>query len=342
MTPPVSLLDFLAQKKRTLSPLLIVMHDYPDPDAMASAYALSFLAQTLCGIASRLVYGGSINRVENKEMARLLKIPIHPSRERDWKQCQATALVDTQPPFKNNVFPSKSKPALVIDHHRRNKKTSADLVVIDESYGATSTILADALFLSKLAVPKELATALVYGIGSETQNLAREASQRDIAAYLTLFPLCHIRLLGKIQNPPRPLSFFSVLHQALGRTFVCKSLIGAHLGPIPNPEIVAEIADLLVMYEKAHWSICTGRFQGKLHISLRTKNPSAQAGRLLEKIIGGKNRAGGHGMIAGGSMEINENAPKTLWQTSESRLTQALCKALGFPTNTFLNYPLQK
>ena len=54
--------------------------------------------------------------------------------------------------------------------------------------GATTTILAEALSASGLKVPQRLATAIVYGIGSETQNLGREATDRDMAAYQAFWP----------------------------------------------------------------------------------------------------------------------------------------------------------
>ena len=44
---PRRLLDFLSARRDSLSPLLILTHDYPDPDALAAAIALSYLAQHL-------------------------------------------------------------------------------------------------------------------------------------------------------------------------------------------------------------------------------------------------------------------------------------------------------
>ena len=84
------------------------------------------------------------------------------------------ALVDTQPPFRNNRFPPRRKPDLIIDHHPRHPDTTADLALIDETVGATTTVLSEALLIAGVKVPRHLATAIVYGIGSETQNLGRK------------------------------------------------------------------------------------------------------------------------------------------------------------------------
>ena len=105
-----TLIRFLRQQGRTLSPLLILTHDHPDPDAIASAWTLSYLAKRLSGVESRIVYGGMIGRVENQAMVRLLDIPVHPLRSRsDFRKFRAVALVDTQPCFGNNPFPKEDR-----------------------------------------------------------------------------------------------------------------------------------------------------------------------------------------------------------------------------------------
>ena len=113
---PHELLHFLAQRGRELSPLLILTHNHPDPDAIASAVALAFLAERLHGVKSRIAYGGIVGRVENQAMVRVLRLPVHPLRDGDLKRYAHVALVDTQPPFQNNPFPRNKRPTLVVDH----------------------------------------------------------------------------------------------------------------------------------------------------------------------------------------------------------------------------------
>src|SRR5262249_2537592 len=150
-----------------------------------------------------------------------------------------------------------------------------------------STLLTEALAAAGTEPPTRLATALAYGIGSETQNLAREADPRDVAAYLSLMPKSNTRLLGRIQFPPRERSFFEIIGRAIQNAFVYKTVIGVHLGRVHHPDHVAQMADFLLTHEKMHWSICTGRYNGQLHVSLRSMNPKARAGRLLRKLLAG-------------------------------------------------------
>ncbi len=336
------ILDFLAEKGRSLSPLLILTHNHPDPDAMASAWALAYLADRLHRVRSRIVYGGIIGRMENRMMVRLLHLPIHPVRPEDFERYASVALVDTQPPFQNNRFPPNRRATAVIDHHARNPRTQAELVLIDEEAGATTTLLAEALAASGLTVPSALATAMVYGIGSETQNLGREAGPRDIEAYRRLFPRAGVRTLSKIQNPPRPSSFFHTLGKAIHRAFTIRDVIGVHLGPVPSQDIVAHMADLLMTHEGMRWAIVTGRAEGRLYVSLRTRDTRAEAGRLLWRLLGAGTSAGGHGMIAGGSIVVGLEAPEEDWRRAEESLTASFLRSQGLAEPYELAYPFQE
>ena len=131
------LLEFLSLKRDSLSPLLIVTHDYPDPDALASAMALSYLAQQYFGITSRIVYGGVIGRSENKELVKSLNTRLYKIRPEHLRKYRNIALVDTQPRFDNNPFPAKRKATIIIDQHLSVTKPSAELAIIDTDCGAT-------------------------------------------------------------------------------------------------------------------------------------------------------------------------------------------------------------
>ncbi|MFC1522350.1 bifunctional oligoribonuclease/PAP phosphatase NrnA [Elusimicrobiota bacterium] len=333
------ILEFLALRAKTLSPLLILTHDHPDPDAMASAWALAFLAERLHKIRTRIAYGGIIGRMENQMMVRILRVPVCHFSPQDLFHYKNVALVDTQPPFQNNRYPSYREAAIIIDHHPKHPNTKGSLVLIDETSGATATMLTEALMAADLAIPPKLATALAYGIGSETQNLSREAGPRDVAAHAALLPRVNMRSLQHIQNPPRPGSFFLTLGRAIQNAFMLKNIIGVHLCQVDIPDIVSHMADFLLTHEKTRWSIVTGRYEGSLLVSLRTRNQDAGAGKLLWRLLGRKTSAGGHKMIAGGSIYVGENADEQAWRRQEEKLLFAFLHALGYSKTEELRYP---
>lgn len=336
------ILAFLAQHTQTLSPLLILTHDHPDPDSIASAWTLAILVEELHGVRTRIAYGGIIGRMENQMMVKILRIPLQPIRPDDFERYPRVAIVDSQPPFQNNPFPAHRVAAMVIDHHHRHAATKADFILVDEKSGATATLLSEALFSSGIEISPRLATALLYAIGSETQHLGREAGPRDISAYRRLFSLASMRALSKIQNPPRPGSFFYTIGKAVHRAFVVRNIIGVHLAAVPSQDIVAHMADFLLTYETMRWSLVTGRYDGRLFVSLRTLNPRAEAGRLLWRLLGGGTAAGGHAMIAGGSILIGREATERQWQEAEELLTMAFLRSQGLKEPFEFQYPFQQ
>jgi nanoRNase/pAp phosphatase (c-di-AMP/oligoRNAs hydrolase) len=335
------LIRFLKEESSRIKPLTILTHDHPDPDALASAWALAHLAQHVAKIRSKIVYGGIIGRAENRVMAERLQIPAYPLKPDEIKSSSHLALIDTQPPFRNNRCPPQRKPVLIIDHHPRHTDTRADCALIDESSGATTTILAEALILAGIKVPKRLATAIIYGIGSETQNLGREAGFRDIAAYQAFWPKANMQILWKIAYPKHSSNFFASLLTALQNAFICRQTIGTHLGTLTVPDRAAQIADFLLTHEKMTWSIVTGRYQGKLCVSLRSSDPLAGAGRLLRRLLGGGNRGGGHAMIAGGSIEIGTSAPEITWRHAEEKIAHDFFATQGMRDTLLTTSPFQ-
>ncbi len=329
-SPAGKLLRFLRRQGRGLGPLLILTHDHPDPDAVASAQALAHLARVICRAPCRIAYGGVIGRVENQTMVRVLKIPVRRLRRKtDLRRFRSVALVDTQPGFGNNPFPKDAVAALVVDHHPGARADGAGCSVVDTTAGATSVILAEALLRAGCSIPTELATALVYGIVSETQDLSRQTRDRDIAVYRKLFPLSDTRSLALIQNPQRPEDFFRTLRSSLESAFIAGPLIGAHLGVVSTPDLVSQTADLLLTCEGMRWSFCTGRYLSRLHVSARATRPGLHAGRLLQKVLGEKDRAGGHWSMAGGSLALRPPVREGAWRRAERGVTRRLLRRIG-------------
>jgi hypothetical protein len=105
-------------------------------------------------------------------------------------------------------------------------------------------------------------------------------------------------------------------------------LIVSHLGPVKAPEMVAQMAEYLLTYDRASWAFCTGRYKGRLHISLRTSRPDAQAGEILRDIVDNRKTAGGHRAIAGGSFLVGVKKTDEEWQQRELTLQSRLVKRL--------------
>jgi nanoRNase/pAp phosphatase (c-di-AMP/oligoRNAs hydrolase) len=307
---------------------LILTHDNPDPDSISSAIALKFLLYKVMGIKSKVAYGGIIGRAENRAMVRLLKLRMYPFSKIKVKYYDAVALVDTQPDTGYHSLPKGVPLTLVIDHHPLRKTTKAKHIDVRSNIGATATILTEYLLKSGLEIPVNLATALFYGISSETRALGREASQEDINAYLSLFPKINNRLFSEIEHPKLPREYFDILKKAIQNARCYRNIIWSSLGDVDTPDFVAQIADKLLMHERITWSLSMGRFDEQLWISLRTTNIKAKAGKLAKRLVGKMGKSGGHDMVAGGQV-VCKGMSVHGYEELEKNIVRRLLHSLG-------------
>jgi len=287
---------------------LVLTHDNPDPDALAAAAVLTTLLRTVFKRRVTIAYGGIIGRAENRQMVKTLGLSLSHLRHLNWRNYHHFALVDCQPGTGNNQFPDHLSPDLVFDHHPVRRATrDARFVDIRTDYGATATILAEYLEIAGVEVSRANATALLYAISTETQNFLREFSPHDRKIYDQLRPLSDLRALAKIETPPLSLAYFHTLRRAAEHMQTVSTLVLSHLGAVDQPDIVPEVADLLLRLEGKTWSLCTGIYEQRLYLSLRTTNPRGDAGRLMRRLLGRRGKGGGHGMIAGGWTSLGDN-----------------------------------
>jgi nanoRNase/pAp phosphatase (c-di-AMP/oligoRNAs hydrolase) len=269
--------------------------------------------------------------MENRAMVDLLKMPVRPFRAKDLRTYSHVALVDTQPAFANNSFPDTRRATIVIDQHSSDKKIPADLFIRDEACGATCVILARCLVLLKAKIPASLATALAYGILSDTLNFYRCKFPQVIETYLKILPFSDLGLLAHIQNPSRSRKFFTTLSKAIRSATAYGPVMVSHIGRVENPDLVSQVCDFLLTYEDAQWSLCTGRFRQTLHMSLRGHHPSSKASLILRNVVPEKSQAGGHATIAGGAFRVQRRGKKVLWSTAEQEIERNLLHELGQP-----------
>lgn len=288
-------------------PLVILPHDNPDPDALASAAALQYLLRELCDRDSIIALGGIIGRAENRAMVKYLNIGLVPVKEIEFSDQTRIVLVDTQPGRSNNSLPAEVVPTGVIDHHPAyGPSDEIPFVDMRDNYGATSTILTEYLRDSHVTVESKIATALFYGIAAETQDLGRESTEADFAASHFLYPYANKRRLGKIENARVPREYFRAFRDAIDEAVVYDKAIISDLGDVLYPDMVAEVADFLLRLDDVDFALAMGSYKKGLYVSLRTTDRDINAGEVLQKVLGSKS-AGGHDMIAGGRVRLDGN-----------------------------------
>jgi nanoRNase/pAp phosphatase (c-di-AMP/oligoRNAs hydrolase) len=313
--------------------MLIVVQNNPDPDAIAAAAGLRVIANEILGIACSVAHAGVVGRAENLALIKYLGLNTRELDTLDLDRFDRLGMVDAQPGAGNVKFDPSVRLDVVIDHHPIRPETrSARFTDIRRRYGSTSTMLYEYLKAAQIEIPTRLATALVYGIKSDTQDLGRESTKADVEAYLDLYPLANARVLGRIVSAPLPHSYFAKLQVALDRAKVHGERIVSVLGELDSPEMVAEAADLLLRAENVHWTMCIGIIDGWIHLSLRTSNRDGNAGKIARNLGGRRGFGGGHQALAASQIPIPDGKGKRATTAMIRDLTRRFLKATGSPT----------
>ncbi|MDA1260812.1 MAG: DHH family phosphoesterase [Planctomycetota bacterium] len=305
----LNLRDF-AKAFPTEGRVVLCTHRHPDPDGLGALTGVQFLLQQRFGLASDFVLEGRIRRAENAAMRDLLGIHGLPKGSVDPADYCGVVLVDSQPGFSHTHPPGGIPILAVIDHHRGPKEDGGLAVApvfswVDDSYGATSTMVHDLLRAFEVEPDERVATALFCGVRYDTNNLMRGAGPKDEEAFRWLEQRANRRIIAEIDDPPLPRSWFQMMHQALTTCRTHGPLALTLLGDVANPETVAEVADWLLRLEGRTWSLAGGACDGLYQVSLRTDATGADAYPAMRAILGDEGSCGGHGRMAGGQVPLD-------------------------------------
>ena len=281
--------------------VFVVTHDNPDPDAVATGWAIALLIEERLGKKARLLGCGDITRAENRHMVKLLEPPIELVRELEVPANAAVVLVDCQSLNQQHVFRADEAPLVaVIDHHERHGRgPRLAFRDIRPRVVASATIAASYLRDEKLEPSTRLATALLFAIHTETRGRESRYSRLDRSAFTWLTERANPSQLAEIETAPLGREYYGDLILALQNTFTYDDAAFCLLPRASGPEIVGEVADLLIRGED-YGACSVGPW------STRTSwSPSAPgAGRTTRPnwspALAGLGEAGGHRHRAGG------------------------------------------
>ena len=305
--------DLLLEAVAGAERVLILTHNDPDPDAIGAAVALRHLLVSRQDVHVKIAYRGIVGRAENVALVRYLNHPLQRLSGSDLAPPVAVALVDTQPGAGNSPLRRPTEVAAVIDHHPWREDTApARFAEVRPDVGSTSTILTEYLQAAGIELPTPVATALFYGIKSDTMGLGRSSSAADVAAYSFLVPRIDSRALFEIERAQVPAEYFKSLVDTLQATRIYRDVLIAYIGWMKYPDLAAEIADWLLRLKGVQWVVCLGAHKEHLNVAIRSRHQEGGAGRLALAVIGHLGTAGGHGSMAGGQIPLNGRAPETL------------------------------
>jgi nanoRNase/pAp phosphatase (c-di-AMP/oligoRNAs hydrolase) len=308
-------------------PVLIMTHESPDPDALASGKAIGTLLETAWGIPCQLVYSGLVARAENRAMLNLLATEWQAINQiRNLQDYSAAILVDTQPGAGNNRYPADHIPKIVIDHHHplRNGLNKVPYVDVRPEVGSTVSMTYQYLESAEITPGPVLATAMFYGLQTDTLGLARGANRVDEVVYIKLLSYLDRSLLIQVEQAGLSRDYFRAFSAGLQAARVFDHSVIAVLEDMTRPDLAAEMADVLIRLETARAVLCLGVYQQTLHLSLRTVGTGEDAGHLVQRVVTPQGKAGGHGTMAGGQVPLNGLNFREVVDNIEQRFLEAL------------------
>ncbi|MEJ2656773.1 MAG: DHH family phosphoesterase [Desulfobacterales bacterium] len=272
-----------------------------DPDAMASALAL----RRLFWDKTRKIHIFRINRIERADNLAFVKLlDFRHDHIRSLKKSGITkwALLDSQPSH-NEMF-SNYAFDIIIDHHPVSQNLESDFIDIREEYGANSTIMTEYIKAANIKPSPRLATALFYGIKSDTNNFIRPTVPSDIIAFRYLYDFVNMNIIKKIESSEMKKKMLPFLKKAIEKFTLVGDTAVFSMGKIDHPDTLVVIADFFLNLAEASMSIVSGVFEENLVIIFRNAGFRRHVGKLANEMAGDIGSAGGHSSAARAEIPI--------------------------------------
>ncbi len=274
--------------------VLILLHNEPDPDALAAGLALrTLLRRTKATAIIGALHG--VTRPENLRMADLLDIQVETVTPADFASFDRIATVDVQPHYFPGQLPRVD---LVIDHHPEQTGYTAVFKDIRPEFGSTCTILTEHLRAVDVNISERTATAMLYAIKSDTLFFARHTNKSDLEAFTFLYPLADAALIRKMEGAEITLERLEHVTRALATSRLKSQVLSAFVGETTREDFIPYTADFLLQVEGVKWAIVSGIVGGHMIISVRNLGYSRNAGDFVKANFGDIGSAGGHRALA--------------------------------------------
>ncbi|HZD42411.1 MAG TPA: bifunctional oligoribonuclease/PAP phosphatase NrnA [Terriglobales bacterium] len=298
---------------------ILLQHD-PDPDAIGSALALRELVGRNRP-TTPIVSFGEVTRPENVAMIRLLDIRIESVTYEDLSKDRVhLALVDVQPPYFDRPL---EKVDLVVDHHPKRTNFKARFADLRTSYGATSTIFTEYLRAAGVEPSQRLATALLYGIKTDTLFLERGNTLADLSAFTYLYPFANKALISRIERPSLPREDLEAMGRALSRLQLDNGVAVIHMGEINREDVIPQMAEFCLQIEGVDWGVVSGLVKDRVVISVRTMGSGKSAGDIMKRLYDDIGSAGGHRNMAKAVVPLDRFKEK-FGEVSEKVIREAM------------------
>ncbi len=278
--------------------VFIQPHNVPDPDAIASSFALQKLL-AIKGVKAEIVYENEIEKANSSKMLELFNIKLSLASEvetlgdEDW-----TVLVDGQK-GNSNVTNLVTYEVAVIDHHEYSGNNGYRFEDVRSEIGACSTIITSYYLDNEIEIPRDVATALLYGIFMDTDNLTRGVTELDINMFYHLYSLSDINQINSLKGNQISQDDLKDYAKAFNNVEVYGQIGFLYLES-GNDSLLGASSDIVVTIAGVNVVIAYSPRGTGIKFSTRSINNDIKANELVRFILEGIGFGGGHNSMAGG------------------------------------------
>lgn len=298
MEDEMTILDKIVQNIKG-EHVYIQTHNFPDPDAISSAFGLKRLLENR-GRSATICYRGKIDRTALVKMVNQLNIElINVDEIKNMTFDDEVILVDSQK-GNLNCLDLPGDEIICIDHHPTYEKVSYRFSDIRPEVGACASIIASYYFENAIEMGQDVATALMFGIKIDTANMTRAVADLDLEMFYQVYKIANPQLMNLFELNTLQFEDLRAYANAIETIQVYDSVSFANTGANCPEALIANISDFMLALSEVHFSIVYSLKTDGIKLSVRNAMPELDAGMITNLALKGIGNGGGHALMAGG------------------------------------------
>lgn len=305
----------------------IQTHNFPDADAIASAYGLQKLLEHK-GICSTICYRGRIDRYSIDKLRKAIGMELFDAEDLSdvLQKEDEVILVDSQK-GNSNIVDITGDEIICVDHHPKNDRCTYRFEDIRPQVGACAAIIAQYYFENGIEMDEKAATALTYGIKMDTDGLSRGVSKLDMEMVYRMYDMCNGELIHVLNNSNLYFEDLLAYSNAIKSIKVYGEVSFADAGKNCPEALIASVSDFMLSLVEVTFSVVYSRKTEGIKLSVRSEEAGIDAGKITGEALAGIGSGGGHASMAGGFIPFqgNEEEEKMLMEEVKNRY----CGILG-------------
>lgn len=282
--------------------VFIQTHNFPDQDAIASAFGLQVLLDNF-GIKTTICHHGNIDRFNTNAM--ITEFGIEMVSDKDLQDMTVEDYIITVDSQKGNgnILDLVGDEVACIDHHPVFCETDSYKYKDIRIVGSCATIIADYYRQLEIDMPDNVACALLYGLKCDTHDFTRGVTQLDVDVYAYLFPKSDHKIIQRFQSGEILFGELDAFSDSIRNVEIFNGIAFVYLDFSCADAFIAMVSDFILGVEGVNFVVVYNKRGNGFKFSVRSELEEYDAGKIINEALNGVGTGGGHASMAGGYAE---------------------------------------